>query len=263
MTLEKPAQRVVALYGAFNELMLAMGMDRRLAGRTVADADIPALRSLPVVGTHMRPNAELIVSLAPDVVLQLTGRREAESLSRSLRHLNVPVLMFRMDSFEDMFSVLRRMGEIVGEEDRAAALEAIYRGRLDAVRRALAGRPPVSVFYEARYPNLLGAGAESIVNDVVQRAGGRNVLTAPEKIVRVNEEELIRLNPDAYIVQRGPMNPAPAPLESRSHYAALDALRTGRVLVVDELAFARPGPRAVDAVETLARWLHPDVVFKR
>ena len=30
----------------------------------------------------------------------------------------------------------------------------------------------------------------------------------------------------------------------------------GRVLVVDEERFARPGPRALDAVEELAGWLH-------
>jgi iron complex transport system substrate-binding protein len=35
-------------------------------------------------------------------------------------------------------------------------------------------------------------------------------------------------------------------------------VRDGRVLVVDEALFSRPGPRSVDAVEQLARFLHPD-----
>ena len=257
LTLEKPATRVVALYGAFNELMLAMGMDRQLVGRTAADGDIPELKHLPAVGTHMRPNAELIVSLKPDVVLQLIGRREAESFSEGLRRLGVPVLLFKMDSFESMFSVLQRLGALLGEEERSQQLEARYRKNLRDVQQALMNEQRVRVFYEVRYPNLLGAGTDSIVNDIIHWAGGRNVLSTEGRVVRLNEEELIRHNPDVYLIQKGPMNPAPVPMDARSHFATLNAVQRGRIYVVDELAFARPGPRAVAAVAHLARLLHP------
>lgn len=259
LTLENPAQRVVALYGAFNEILLAMGMDKCLVGRTAADADLPELKHLPAVGTHMRPNAELIVALKPDVVVQLMGRREAESLSTGLRQMGVPVLLFRMDDFESMFSVLIRLGILTGEEDRARQLEKLYRKRLVDVRHAVENEVPARVFYEVRYPNLLGAGKDSIVNDILLYAGGRNVLSTDGKVVRINEEELIRHNPDVYIIQKGPMNPAPTPMDSRTHFAPLDAVQRGRIYTVDELVFARPGPRAVEAVEQLARWLHPSV----
>lgn len=252
----------MALYGAYNEILLAMGMDKYLAGRTAADANIPELKHLPAVGTHMRPNAELIVALKPDVVLQLMGRREAESLSTGLRDMGVPVLLFRMDDFESMFSVLRRLGTLTGEEDRAQQLEKLYRKRLNDVRNAVEGEIPARVFYEVRYPNLLGAGKDSIVNDILLHAGARNVLSTDGKVVRINEEELIKHNPDVYIVQQGPMNPAPSPLDSRAHYAPLTAVQRGRIYTVDELAFARPGPRAVEAVERLARWLYPYVKFE-
>ena len=250
---------MVALYGAFNELLLAMGMDKYLAGRTAADADIPELKHLPAVGTHMRPNAELIVALKPDVVLQLMGRREAESLSTGLREMGVPVLLFRMDDFESMFSVLRRIGVLTDEEERANMLEKRYRKRLSDVRNAVQDLPRPRVFYEVRYPNLLAAGKDSIVDDIILHAGGHNVISTEGKVVRINEEELIRHNPDIYIVQKGPMNPAPAPMDTRAHYGTLNAVQRGGVFTVDELAFARPGPRAVEAVEQLARWLHPDV----
>ena len=258
LTLETPARRVVALYGALNELMLSLGLESRLVGRTAADATVPALRHLPAVGTHMRPNPELIVALSPDVVVQMAGRGEAREQTLNLRRAGVPVLLFRMENFEDMFSVLRRLGALTGEQARAQELEARLRRRLDAVRVAVDGAPRASVFYEVRYPNLLGAGKDSIVSDVIARAGGRNVLETEGKVARINEEELIRLDPEVYIMQKGPMNPAPLPLDQRAHYATLRAPRTGRVLQVEEAVFARPGPRAVDAVEQLARWLHPN-----
>lgn len=254
---DKPVQRIVPLYGAFAELLLALGLDRNIVARTVADANIADLRHLPAVGTHMRPNAELIVAHKPDVVLQLVGRHEATTLGQDLRRLGVPVLLFRIESFEDMFAVLRQLGAMTGTSERAQALERQYRDRLEAVRQRIGTAAPVSVFYEVRYPNLLAAGKDSIVNDIIHRAGGVNVVRTEGKLVRLNEEELIRLNPAAYILQHGPMNPSPVPVERRRHYDPLRAAQSGRILMVDELTFARPGPRAVDAVETLAQWLHP------
>ncbi|MEG2171999.1 MAG: helical backbone metal receptor [Desulfovibrionaceae bacterium] len=261
VTLEKPATRIIALYGAFNELLLAMGLDATIIARTKADAAIPALRHLPEVGTHMRPNPELIVALAPHIVIQMEGRQEADVISQTLRRMGIPVLMFKMGNFDEIFAVLQRLGVLTHEEERADQLTQQWKKRLNTIATALLNTPRKRVIYEVRYPNLLAAGQDSIVNDIILHAGGRNVITTPGRVVRLNEEELIRHDPDAYLIQQGPMNPAPTPLESRKHYESLRALREGTSLVVDEHAFARPGPRAIEAVEILAKWLHPTVDF--
>lgn len=261
VTLEKPATRIIALYGAFNELLLSMGLDSSIVARTKADASIDALRHLPEVGTHMRPNPELIVALAPHIVLQMEGRQEADVISQTLRRMGIPVLIFRMGNFDEMFAVLQRLGTLTQENDRATQLERQWKKRLGNIAGPLLDRSRVRVFYEIRYPNLLAAGQDSIVNDIILHAGGRNVISTPGRVVRLNEEELIRHDPDAYIMQQGPMNPAPTPLEQRAHYETLRAQREGNIFVVDEHAFARPGPRAIEAVETLAKWLHPTLDF--
>lgn len=265
--LQSPARRIIALYGAFNELLLDMGMGDRIVARTDADGDMEALASLPAIGTHMRPNPELVAGLAPDLVLQMEGRREAATSVDSLRALGIPVAVFRVASFDDLFSVLRRIGTLTGAEAEAAALEQRLRARLATVERRIAAYHAVTpdgqgyaaprMVFEARYPNLLAAGGDSIVSDIMTRAGGVNAITAPGRVVRLNEEELLRLAPDAYVYQQGPMNPAPVPPAQRPHFAVLSAVREGRVLMVDEGVFSRPGPRSVDAVEELARFLHP------
>lgn len=259
LTLEQPARRVVALYGALAELALALDAGDRLAGRTAADGEIAALAHLPAVGTHMRPQPELVAALRPDVVVQMVGRREVQDMTLRLRQAGIPVMLFRMGTFEEIFSTLRRLGLLLGREDAAAALEQRWRQRLAAVEQAVAGRPRPAVFYEVRYPNLLGAGRDSIVYDIVTRAGGRLVAGSAGRVARTSEEEVIRQDPDWYILQQGPMNPVPLPLSERPHFAGLRAVRQGQVLVVEERAFARPGAHAVDAVEMLARILYPDL----
>ncbi len=257
LTLDKPATRIIALYGAYNELLLALDARGLLVARTVADAHLPELAGLPAIGTHMRPNAELIVAQKPDLVLQLAGRREALLQTEALRKLGINVLTFEMDSFDKMFDVLEKLGRLTGRERKAAGLILDWRARLATLRARRAGEKPVRVFYEVRYPNLLAAGQGSIVNEIIAVAGGENVVADDKKLVRFNEEALILADPDAYLIQKGPMNPDPQPLSERAHYRDLRAVRTGRVLVVDEDRFARPGPRAVEAAEGLERWLHP------
>jgi iron complex transport system substrate-binding protein len=261
--LPAPARRIIALYGAFNEILEAMGLADRLAARTQADVEPPQIAALPSIGTHMRPNLELILGLAPDLVLQMGGREAAGEPVAALRRLGVPAAFFTAGSFAELFAVIERLGALTGEPARAAALSAALTARLDKVEEKVKaarakGATAPRVVYEARYPNLLAAGRLSLVSEVIERAGGVNAVEIEGKLVRLAEEELLRLGPDVYLVQQGPMNPTPIPLADRPHFASLAAVKAGRVHTVDERAFSRPGPRAVEAVEELARILYPE-----
>lgn len=256
VTFAQPVKRVIALYGAFNEIFLALGAGDLLVARTAADGNLSELAALPAIGTHMRPNAELVLGQQPDVVLQLEGRSEAQTQTENLRSLGLKVLTFEVNSFERLFEVTEILGRLAGREDAAQTLINGWKGRVQALRSRNAGKPVARVFYEVRYPNLLAAGRGGISSEILALAGGENVVSDSKKLVRYSEEALIAADPDAYIIQKGPMNPAPTPLAERDHYRDLRAQRTGRVLVVDEERFARPGPRALDAAEELDSWLH-------
>lgn len=251
-----PARRIIALYGSFNEILLALGAGDCLVARTVADAHLPELADLPAIGTHMQPNAELIMAQHPDVVLQMQGRREVQAQTDHLRELGIPVLTFELNSLEDLYTVTLTLGRLVGRDTEATNLVGQWRRRLARLRNAYAAQPAVRVFFEVSSPNLLAAGKGNIVNDLISAAGGINVVDSPRKMVRLNEEAVIAADPDAYIYQIGPMNPAPQPVAQRPHFSRLRAVREGRVLEVREEDFSRPGPRAIEAAERLGRWLH-------
>ena len=255
LTFKQPVRRIIALYGAFNEIFLALGAGDLLVARTAADGNLPELAALPAIGTHMRPNAELVLAQRPDVVVQLEGRSEAQTQTENLRSLGLNVLTFELNAFERLFEVTQLLGQLVGRELAATALVNGWKGRLQALRSSSAGKPRARIFYEVRYPNLLAAGRGSISSEILALAGGENVVTDSKKLVRFSEEALIAADPDVYLIQQGPMNSAPTPLAERDHYKGLRAVREGRVLVVDEERFARPGPRALDAAEELADWL--------
>jgi len=263
IVLDRPALRILALYGAYNEILAAMGLEQRLVARTKVDDLPPSLLAKPSIGTHMRPNVEMVLALKPDLIIQGGGRREAMMPVNQLRREGLQVALFAPTSFSELFTTIERLGVLTGERQKAQQLINAMKSRLDDVKSKLAGvshRP--RVFFEVRYPNLLAAGRESMVDDVISRAGGSNCVTAAKKFVRVNIESLIAARPEFYVVQEGAMNPKPSMPGKRPNFGVLDAVKNNRILIVDEQVFSRPGPRSVEAVETLARFLHPGLLTR-
>lgn len=247
---------MVALYGALNEILAGMGLVDRLVARTEADHEPPAIEGLPVIGTHMRPNLERVLAVKPDLVLQVSGREESRQTADALARLGVPVAVFAIHDFPSLFAAIDRIGALTGAPQAATRLVAGLRQRLEAVAAAAQGRAKrPTVFFEARSGSLLAAGAGSMVDAVITAAGGTNAVTQKKHLVRLSDEELLRLAPDVCLTQRGPMNPEAAPMDQRPEYAALPCVTAKRAFVVDEAAFSRPGPRSVEAVEQLARLL--------
>lgn len=260
IVLERPAQRVIALYGALNEILDGLGRTDVIVARTNADKLPAHIARLPVIGTHMRPNIEAVLAQRPDLVLQMAGRKEASLPVEALRKHGLKVAVFRAGTFAELFSVIRRVGLLTGSEAQAEDMVRGLEARLAALDVKIASTPErPRVFFEVRSPNMLAAGQTGLVAEIIRRAGGVNCVQDKAKFARLSEEEVLRLAPEAYLIQRGPMNPAPLPLTSRPRLRAIPAAASGKAWFVDEQKYSRPGPRNVDAAEELAGLLHPEI----
>jgi iron complex transport system substrate-binding protein len=257
--LNQPARRIICLYGAMNEILETMGLSDRIIARTNADDFSATIRTKPSIGTHMRPNVELVVGLHPDLILQMAGRKGVSEPLNALEQHGIPTALFRVETMDELYAMITRMGIITGASDQANTLVRSMQERVSRVQKKLGPHPiRPNVFFEVRYPNLLAAGQHSIVSEIISLAGGTNGVPQDKKLVRLSEEELLNMNPDVYVLQKGPMNPNPVLPKKRPHFRTLQAVKTDRVLVVDEHLFSRPGPETVTAIEMLAEYLHPE-----
>ncbi len=262
--LEAPARRVIPLYGAFAEMLYAIGAGSTVVGRTQADTFPADITRLPSVGTHMRPNVEMILGLKPDLVVQSASRRSTTPEMDRLAEAGIPVVVFALKDFEGVFAAMERLGVLTGYGENARSTVRELRRRLDAVRSvcgSISEKP--RLVFEIRADPLAVAGLGGMPNSVMEAVRAVNAVALPHPIVQTSVENLLALDPDAYIVQRGPMNPSPVPPEKRPHFNTLRAVRSGRVFMVDEALYSRPGPRAVEAVEDLAHRLYPSLFPSR
>ncbi len=254
VSLAAPPQRIVSLYGGLTEVLTALGLADKLVAGIQGDN---RLANLPKVGTHLQPNVEMILALKPDLVVQ-GGVAKGLPALRKLEAEGVPVAVFAPHDFPGLFSMIRRLGALAARSEAAASLIREMEDQLAQTARRLQGLRPVRVFFEVRSLNLLAAGRGSMVNDIITRAGGVNVVENPQELTRFDLEALLHADPEAYVIQQGPMNKSPEDIYSRPYFKELRAVKARRVLLVDEGLFSHPGPRSAAAVEQLARFLHPE-----
>ena len=265
-TAQAPAMRIVSTSPSITETLFALGLGSRVVGVSRFCRFPPAVAALPKVGTFLQPDAELIARLTPDLTII---NSKANDIDRRLTTLRIPFVTVEQGGLATVFESIRAIGRAAGIPARATSLIGDIESRLNRIRAAVAGRKPQRVLLiVGRRPgtltDLVAVGRSSYMSDLATIAGGVNVLadSALPQYPRISMETVIRLAPDV-IIDAGDMGDTPDDRRSRQIQTEglwkaqpLAASRAGRVHAVISDAFVIPGPRVVEAAETMAIWLH-------
>ena len=264
ITLDAPAQRIVSLAPSNTEILYAIGAGSQLVGRDPL-SDFPAeAQSVADIGsTFLQLNTELIISLEPDLVLaaEITPPEQVAQLEQ----LGVQVYwLANPKDFEGLYVNLITVGQLTGHDQEAVTSAESLRSRITAAQTAIAdvANKPV-VFYEVdglTDPNApYTAGTGTFIDLVINAAGGVNAAAAVQGYKQLSIEELLVQNPDFILLGDAAYGATPETVAQRAGWSQLAAVQTGQVLPFDDNLMSRPGPRLIDAVEQLARLLHPDL----
>ncbi len=256
ISLDHPAKRIISLYGGMTEIVCAIGACNQLVGVTKRDSWPVQVKNKPKIGTHMRPNLELILALRPELVLQGSSRPGSQMVVQKLKEMGIKVAIFNPRNFPTLYSTIERVAKLCGHEEEGRSLIEHMQGQLESAKKRYPLKKRPSIIFEVSYPSLLFAGQKNIVNDIIRKAGAENIVKKDKKFVRFSLEQIIVDDPDVYVVQKGPMNRTNVSPQKRPNFDAIRAVRAGQVLVVDEFLFSRPGPRSVKAVEQLRGYLY-------
>ncbi|MFY1632276.1 ABC transporter substrate-binding protein [Solwaraspora sp. WMMB335] len=220
LTFDSAPQRVVSLWQAPTEMMLALGLRDRLVARAGDYADYPAsvarqVGDVPSIGTSMSwPSKEVLLNEDPDLVLGQSlagyafdssqGYASVEEIERGGAQVygaNVcdadggDALRMTLDT---PIRTLRDLGKIFGVSDRAHELIAQLESEKQAVVDAVKGKPNVKVaFYNGgEGPLIVLAGG--IYDSAITTAGGTDVF--PADSVYVSKEDFAVCDADVILV---------------------------------------------------------------
>jgi ABC-type Fe3+-hydroxamate transport system substrate-binding protein len=229
-----PPQRIVSLVPSQTELLFDLGLGARVVGVTkfcVHPAE--ARQRASVVGGTKNFHFEKIAALQPDLII---GNKE-ENYREGIEQLaaQYPVWMSDIVTLDDSLDMMWRVGLITGTKTRAEQLAA-------AIGASLSGLPPAAALLPAAYfiwrqPYMVAA-AGTFIDEMLPRAGFRNVFADQARYPEISPEQLTAAAPRVIL-----LSSEPYPFQEK-HVAEFQALcPQARVLVVDGELFSWYGSR--------------------
>jgi iron complex transport system substrate-binding protein len=260
ITIPAEARRIVSLAPSITETIYALEAQNRLVGVTDYCDYPPQAQSKQHIGGPINPNLEQIVTLHPDLVIATRQGNRLETVE-ALTRLGIPVYATDPKSVEEVIESTRRLGGILGARERGEALALELRARLAEIRRRVSAQPPRRVFFVVWADPLISIGKNTFLADALRRAGAESVVETTQDWPRLSIEEVLRQQPEYLVFSSTHFEEAARTVEDlreRPSWRALDAIRDRRIAVISD-AINRPSPRLVDAIEQLARQLHPEM----
>ncbi len=258
VTLPEPPQRIASISPTTTEFLYAVG-----GSAVVRDSSSrypPEVNQLPDVGPSYTPSMELIAEQTPDLILfeGLTQGRHAQALAQ----IGVPVVGLQVTSLQDVYDGIDLVGMIVDQQEAAEELKASIAERVEAATAMVPDGTTMLILipdeeqnlYAAKPTSYTGAIAAELgfVNPAADMADGQRfpgfALLPPEQLAIINPDYIFTITPA----------PPPAPRFADIFVANpmtgfLTAVQMGNVHEIDATLFIQaPGPRFVDAVESMA-----------
>jgi iron complex transport system substrate-binding protein len=253
------AARVVSLSPAATDLIAAMGLHDRLVAVSNFEPPRESTDDLPRVGDYRTADWEKIAQLKPDLIItQYRDDKMPDGFADRAAQLGIRVFNRKIDSLDDIEAAIVEMGDEFQARDNATATIDRWKRTMDKVRAAAAGKSRKRVLLIVGESGLAAVGPKTFLSDVLNIAGGENVLTDGVDYPTLDRERLAQLNPDI-IIQ---LLPAASPQmieQARSFWPTmpnLAAVKSNQIQVMTEPDVLLPGFGVTRTAERFSTILH-------
>jgi iron complex transport system substrate-binding protein len=259
--LEGVPQRIVSLAPSNTEILFALDLGSNVVGVTEYCNYPPEALEKAKIGGYSTPDIERIVALEPDLVL--AESRHSEEVVPALEDRGLTVFTLAPDDLSGILEDIIKVGKITGSGKEATELVAQMESRIEEVKdrvRDIEERP--EVFFVTWHDPLWSVGSGTIIHELIEEAGGSNIFSDISGHVAINLEEVIARDPVVIITCTGHGEAGGKPFEwamSEPLLEVTEARQGSRIYQLDADLVNREGPRAVDALEWFAHFIHPEI----
>lgn len=247
--------RLICLAPSITETVYALGRGNDVVGITDYTKYPPQAQRKPSIGGVIDPSLEKLVSLKPDLVLAI-GDLNNTDLTNVIQKLGLPVFIVNPHGFHDIYRAVLDLGKAINAEKEASALVARLQARETAVRQRVSGKSRPRMFFVLWPDPVITAGHGAFITDLIEAAGGESVTAdIGNEWPRLSFETVLAEQPEYLLLVKG-SGVTLDQLRHHGNWMRLDAVKDGKVFYTDD-RIQFPSPISFDALEDLAKQLHP------
>ena len=263
INIDEIPQRIISLAPSNTEILFALGLGDRMVGVTEYCNFPEAAIAKPKVGGFSTVDIEKVVSLEPDLVL--ATQIHSKTAIPALEKLGITALALAPGSLDEVINDISLVGKITGQDKQASQLVDSLRTRIEAIASRTQNLAPGQrprVLYLTWHDPLITAGTETLVDDIISKAGGQNIAYDISGHKAIALETVIHRDPQVIIASIGMGTGEDLPWQYAKNEPRLkntEALLNDRVYKIDGDLAHRAGPRIVNALEQMAQFIHPEL----
>jgi len=264
IVLDQPAEKIIVLAPSVLEITDGLGAMEKVI--EVDNFSVMMGESLAAgfegVGDYQSLNVERIAELDPDILIALTGGPDDDY--NKVAELGIPVYrVVDVRGIEGVYEEISNISKIIGKETEGLELISDLKSEVESIRSKVEDltddeRP--DVFYEIWNEPLMSAGEDTFINDLIEIAGGKNILSDDGLMgwVEYSIETLIEKDPDVIIA---PVSLAtdPSVIIEDPRFATISAVINGDVYIIPDNPISRPSQNIIKGLQMLARAIHPEI----
>ncbi|WP_223068980.1 ABC transporter substrate-binding protein [Paenibacillus caui] len=261
VTFDAAPARIVSIAPSETEMLFALGLDEQIVGVSDNDDYPEAAKSKPKMG-GWQINTEAIVAAKPDVVF--AAGITSDDTIKALRKLGIKVFQFNPKTVDAVIQDVEQYGQITDHQAEAKQVTDKMKAELAQVTekiKSVSTDQKKKVYIEFSPGWTVGKG--EFMDEMITLAGGVNVAADATGWYEINEENIIKANPDVILYSKNVVDQNSKTLDqiikARAGWDQITAIKENRVVALDDNLLSRTGPRITEGLIEVAKAIYPDL----
>ena len=251
----------IGSFGASNtEILTELGLGDKIILADTYSQGIEGLDGDVTYFDMYAADLELIIAMNPTVMfITGMGKMGGDDPFKALADAGIVVIYIPASaSIEDIKKDIEFIAIACGRMDRGRAIIAVMEQELEKISQKVKDLPKKTVYFELQpAPDLYSFGSGVYLNEMIELAGGENILKNMDSWVSVSEEAVLAANPDVIMTNVNFMDDPKGEILQRPGWNSINAVKSGSVFVIDANASSQPCHNIIDALKEMAEAINP------
>ena len=263
ITLPDKIEKVMAFGPSNSEILVALGEGSKIIAIDTYATNIDGLPADLPQFDMMTPDAEKIVSLAPDVIF-ITGMSKLMGEDDPYKSItDTGVCVIYISSSESILGVMEDIqfvADVMGQSEKGAEIVSNMEKEIEAIKKiGDTITEKKKVYFEiSAAPYMYSFGTGVFLNEMLELIGAENVLADQQSWISVSDEVVLSTNPDVILTSVNYLDDPAGEIMSRAGWDAVTAVKDEAVYQISTESSNRPSQNITKALQEMAKAIYPD-----